>query len=73
VLWKVKFSPFLPANWQSYSFNITFRGVLVNVKIDIEGIHLSNHSENMLTVDVFDESYEMKAGAQVFAMHKVKV
>jgi maltose phosphorylase len=70
---RLKFSPFLPANWQSYSFNITFRGVLVNVKIDIEGIHLSNHSENMLTVDVFDESYEMKAGAQVFAMHKVKV
>jgi maltose phosphorylase len=70
---RLKFSPFLPANWRSYSFNITFRGVLVNVKVDTEGIHLSNHSESALTVDVFDESYEMNGGSQVFAMHKVKV
>jgi len=70
---RLKFSPFLPANWKSYSFNITFRGVLVNVKVDTEGIHLSNRSRNALTVNVFDESYTMNGGAQIFAMHKVKV
>lgn len=70
---RLKFSPFLPENWKSYSFNITFRDVLVNVKVDTEGIHLSNHSAIALTVDVFDESYTMNGGARVFAMHKVKV
>jgi maltose phosphorylase len=70
---RLKFSPFLPANWKSYSFNITFRGVLVNVKVDTEGIHLGNHSDSALTVDVFGESYAMNGGAQIFAMHKVKV
>lgn len=70
---RLKFSPFLPANWQSYSFNITFRGVLVNLKVDKEGIHLSNHSGNALTVDVFGENYAMNANSQVFAAHKVRV
>lgn len=70
---RLKFSPFLPTNWQSYTFTITFRGVLVNVKVDTEGIHLNNHSGTALTIDVFDESYEMKGGAKVFAMHKIKV
>lgn len=70
---RLKFSPFLPAKWQSYSFNITFRDVLVNVKVNTEGIHLSNRSTTALTVDVFEESFEMKGGEQVFAIHKVKV
>jgi maltose phosphorylase len=67
------FNPFLPDKWRSYSFNITFRGVLINVKVDTEGIHISNHSQSALTVAVFGEKYEMNAGSQVFAVHKVKV
>ena len=70
---RLKFNPFLPAEWQSYSFNITFRDVLVNIKIDTEGIHLINHSASALTVDVFEENYEIEGGANVTAAHKVKV
>jgi maltose phosphorylase len=67
------FNPFLPANWKSYSFNITFRGTLINVKVDTNGIYLSNRSGTGISVDVFGETYEIKPGLHVFAMHKVKV
>jgi len=70
---RLRFNPFLPVQWRSYSFNISFRNTLINVKVDTDGIYLSNRSANDISVDVFDETYLMKAGTQVFAMHKVKV
>jgi len=70
---RLKFSPFLPAQWKGYSFNITFRGILINIKVDVEGIHLSNNSANDITIDVFEEPHTIKAGAKVFTAHRVKV
>jgi maltose phosphorylase len=70
---RLKFSPFLPEQWQSYSFNITFRGILINVKVNTEGIYLSNKSAQHINIDVFDEVYNINAGANAFALHKVKV
>jgi maltose phosphorylase len=34
---ELHFTPFLPANWQSFSFKIKFRGALFMVKISKEG------------------------------------
>jgi maltose phosphorylase len=70
---RLKFNPFLPAQWKGYSFNITYRSILVNIKVDIEGIHLNNSSANEINIDVFDETYAIKAGSKVFAAHKVRV
>jgi maltose phosphorylase len=70
---RVSFNPFLPAKWTSYAFNITFRNTLINVKVDTNGIYLSNRSGAGITVNVFGEACEIKAGSHVFAMHKVKV
>jgi len=70
---RLKFNPFLPTQWKSYSFNISFRNVLINVKANTEGIYLSNRSAGDISIDVFDEPYEIKANAQVFAAHKVRV
>ncbi len=70
---RVKFSPFLPAQWKGYSFNITFRGILINIKVDVEGIHLSNNSTSDITIDVFDEPHIIKTGANVFVAHRVRV
>ena len=39
------FAPFLPKQWQSYSFNIRFRGVLINFRTDGAGVHLSTDAE----------------------------
>lgn len=70
---RLKFAPFLPANWQSYNFNITYRGSLINVKVDTGGISLSNRSKQAITIDVFDEACTIQGGSDAFTMHKVRV
>lgn len=36
---KLHFKPYIPDNWQSYSFKLRFKGVVLNVRIDHEGAH----------------------------------
>lgn len=35
---ELKFSAMLPKQWQSYSFNVLFRGKVINVKVDSNGV-----------------------------------
>ncbi|MFI5158529.1 MAG: glycoside hydrolase family 65 protein [Sphingobacteriales bacterium] len=70
---KLSFNPFLPNQWKSYSFNITFRGALVNVLVNNDGICLSNYSTHNLRINVFDENFDINSNAQIFVMHKVRV
>jgi maltose phosphorylase len=70
---RLKFNPFLPGLWKSYSFNITYRNTLINVKVDTDGIYLSNRSDKDITVYVFGEPCAIKANAHSFTMHKMKV
>jgi maltose phosphorylase len=70
---RLKFNPFLPAQWKSYSFNITFRGALVNIKVDTDGIYLSNKSDAAISIDIFDETYDIKPGTHIFAEHREQV
>jgi len=70
---RLKFNPFLPDEWKSYSFNIGYRNTLITIKVNTEGVYLSNLSANSITIDVFDTLYTINAGVNVFANHKVKV
>jgi maltose phosphorylase len=70
---RLKFDPFLPGQWKAYSFNITFRNTLINVKVDTEGIYISNQSSNEITIDIFNEPHTLKANSHAFVVHKVKV
>ena len=70
---RLKFDPFLPGQWKSYSFNITFRNALINIKVNTDGIYLSNKSANSISLNVFDETYDMAPNEVVFAVHKVRV
>jgi maltose phosphorylase len=70
---RLKFNPFLPKEWKSYSFNITFRGALVNIKVDTNGIYLSNKSAGDISIDIFDEAYAIKPGMHIFAEHRQQV
>jgi len=70
---KLSFSPFLPSQWKSYSFNITFRGALINVLVNTDGICLSNYSTHNMRINVFDEHCDINANAQIFVAHKVRV
>jgi maltose phosphorylase len=63
----LKFEPFLPGKWQSFSFNIGFRQNTLNVKITADGVYIANVLGDQITVGVFDKTIEIGAGAQVFA------
>jgi len=70
---RLKFNPFLPGQWKSYSFNITFRNALINIKVDTDGIYLSNKSDAAISIDIFDEAYDIKPGTHIFAEHREQV
>lgn len=50
----LSFNPFIPANWNAFSFKIKFRGNLLNIKVDKEGINIENLSGKAITVKIFD-------------------
>jgi maltose phosphorylase len=70
---QLKFNPFLPGQWKSYSFNITFRNALINIKVDTDGIYLSNKSDAAISIDILDETYDIKPGTHIFAEHREQV
>jgi maltose phosphorylase len=47
---KLSFNPFLPEKWASFSFNVGFRGTLLNVKVSKNVTEIKKLSGNDLTV-----------------------
>jgi maltose phosphorylase len=55
----LSFNPFIPANWNAFSFKIKFRGNLLNIKVDKEGINIENLSGKAITVKIFDALHQI--------------
>jgi len=71
---KLCFHPFLPKQWESYSFRINFRGDHIQVKTEREKITFINHSGRSTTLVVFGEEYQLPAsGNVVIEFKKVKI
>ncbi len=51
---KLHFKPYLPGNWQSYSFHLRFRGAIILVKVNKEGVKIVNHSDKPVELVLFD-------------------
>jgi maltose phosphorylase len=62
---KLSFRPFLPGKWQSFSFNIGFRGALLNIKVSKEGVLVKNLSDIEATILVDDKQSPVKANSEV--------
>lgn len=62
---KLSFNPFLPAKWQSFSFHIGFRGTLLNIRVDKEGVRIKNLSGNEITVTVYGKDQLVDANDQL--------
>jgi maltose phosphorylase len=62
---KLSFNPFLPEKWQSFSFNIGFRGLVLNIKVSKAGVQIKNLSGNETTVLVYDKEHLIKANAEL--------
>ncbi|MCD4793908.1 MAG: glycoside hydrolase family 65 protein [Bacteroidales bacterium] len=57
---KLSFAPFIPEQWQSYSFKIRFRGTLLNIEVSKKGIQIENESNKNVEIILFDEIQEIK-------------
>ncbi len=62
---KVSFAPFCPAQWQSLSFNVRFRGHLLNVKTTPTEVRIQNGSKKAITVLVYGNEVAVGANASV--------
>jgi maltose phosphorylase len=61
------FAPFMPKQWEAYSFKIRFRGHQVKVKVSREEISITNHGEQALTLSLFGEVRTIEANGQLLA------
>jgi len=50
----LKFNPFIPKGWKSYSFKIKFRGVLLEIIVSQRKVEINNHSEIDLKINLLD-------------------
>lgn len=64
---KLSFSPFLPEQWSSFSFNIGFRGIQLKVKISREELTVVNPAKELLDINIFNQSYRIPEGETVIA------
>ncbi len=66
---KLSFQPFLPAKWQSFSFNIGFRGSVLNIKVSKGGVQIKNLLGKETSVLVYDKLQLVKADSEVQVEH----
>ena len=49
------FKTFLPKKWEAYDFKINYRGRLIDVHVDKEGVRLTIEEGEPLEIKLFDE------------------
>ncbi|SDF73890.1 glycoside hydrolase family 65 protein [Chitinophaga filiformis] len=59
---QLQFTPFLPGKWQSFAFNIRFRGRVLKIKVSKQGVQIENGSVKDITVLVYGEPVHVPAG-----------
>ena len=64
------FNPFLPKQWNSFSFKVGVRGALLTILVDKEGVKINNQSNQTAEVLVYNKSYQISAKAQILAVHE---
>jgi maltose phosphorylase len=53
--------PYLPANWDSYSFKIGFQKAFLQVKVSKEGVSITNDSDHRIELYVKGEKRVIEA------------
>ncbi|MEA1897630.1 MAG: family 65 glycosyl hydrolase domain-containing protein [Bacteroidota bacterium] len=61
----LNFSPLIPQNWTSYSFNVRFRKNILNLYINEIDLSLSNISGESTDVVVYNKKYHLEKGTKI--------
>ncbi|MBK0381029.1 glycoside hydrolase family 65 protein [Mucilaginibacter segetis] len=62
----LSFAPLLPKEWRALSFQIGFRGVLLNLKADKIGVLIKNISEQSIDIMLYNIKYKVDANSELF-------
>ncbi len=54
------FNPFLPKQWQSFSFKINFRGVILKIKIDGKSFQIEGNNDKDLEIFIHSQKHHFK-------------
>ena len=58
-------NPFIPTNWNAYSFKIGFRGAFLTIKVSKGSVSIINHSENAIALYVNGEKRTIEASMEL--------
>ncbi|WDV47364.1 glycoside hydrolase family 65 protein [Clostridiaceae bacterium M8S5] len=56
---KLILNPFIPTNWNSYSFKIIFRNTLLNISIASDSVRIENLTGTNIHLTVFNKDYTL--------------
>jgi len=57
--------PFIPSQWDSYAFKMTFRGVLLNIIVAKSGVTVENESDKDISFSLFGTDVTVAAGSNL--------
>jgi maltose phosphorylase len=57
----LSFNPLLPHKWEAFSFQVGFRGSLLNVRVSKTGVQIKNTSEQQIIVKVYNAEHTIAA------------
>ncbi|MFA6247151.1 MAG: glycoside hydrolase family 65 protein [Mucilaginibacter sp.] len=60
----LSFNPLLPAEWRALSFQIGFRGTLLNIRINKEGVTIKNLSDTEITIKIYGTDTLIKSNSE---------
>ena len=61
---RLTFSPFIPKQWDAYSFKIKFRNHNIKVSVDKKQLTIYNNGDNTLNLIVFDQDVSIDSQAE---------
>ena len=62
---KLSLAPFIPKNWDSFSFNIVFKTATVNIKISQKKVEVKNLSNKNIEVIIYNKPYKIESNDRI--------
>lgn len=70
---RLSFHPFLPEQWNAFSFKISFRGMQLKVKVSKDAVTVINPAKETLDIHIFNQLYNIPEGETVIAYNGAAV
>jgi len=62
---QLRCDPFIPAQWESYAFRIGWRGHLLRIKVEKEGVTVTNEGGDPITLRIYGEEKRVEGKSSI--------